>query len=106
MANLGRKNCLDEKTELDNDFRAAEKAPAPVPKIVSLEAKPAQVEAVAPEPVEEDEEAEEEAIQSTEKEATTQSTSATSKTMADEESEDDSDFDLLDENGELRDDFG
>merc|ERR1712037_778143 len=110
---LNKKN--EDIAKLQKDLEgaeklAAEKAPAPVPKIVSLEAKPAQVEAVAPEPVEEepveeDEEAEEEAIQSTEKEATTQSTSATSKTMADEESEDDSDFDLLDENGELRDDF-
>ena len=43
--------------------------------------------------------------QSTEKEVSTQSTPATS-TEADDESEDDSDFSLLDENGELRDDFG
>lgn len=45
-------------------------------------------------------------MQSTEKEVSTQSTSATSQTVADDESEDDSDFSLLDENGELRDDFG
>lgn len=92
----------------------AEKASAPAPKIVSLEAKPAQPEPVAPEPVEqerteqetfEQDEVAEEEMQSTEKEVSTESTPATS-TEADDESEDDSDFSLLDENGELRDDFG
>jgi hypothetical protein len=45
-------------------------------------------------------------MQATEKEVSTQSTSATSQTVADDQSEDDSDFSLIDENGELRDDFG
>lgn len=45
-------------------------------------------------------------MQSTENEVSTQSPSSTSKTAAEDKLEDDSDFSLLDENGELRDDFG
>jgi len=99
-----------KETLRKNAAESADKSSAPAPKIISLEAKPGQPESFEPAPVEQesvenDEAVEEEEMQSTENEVSTQSASSTRKTVTEDKLEDDSDFSLLDENGELRDDF-